>query len=77
MLLGFSLSKCYTDDIIVFSLTFENRMHHMQKWFEKLKNHNHNFHPCKCWFFYLSEVLGLYDLSMWIGDSKGRNLAIS
>jgi len=77
MLLGFSLAKCYIDDIIIFSLTFENRMHHLQEGFEKLKNHNHNFHLCKCWFFYLGGILGLYDLFMWIRGSKGQILAIS
>jgi hypothetical protein len=77
MLLNFSLAKCYIDDIIVFNLTIENRMHHLQEGFEKFKNHNDNFHPCKCWFFYLGGVFGLYDLSMWIGGSKGQNLAIS
>ncbi len=77
MLLGFSLAKCYIDDIIVCSLTFENCMHHLQEGFEKFKKHNHNFHTHKCWFFYLGGVLELYDLSMWIRGSKGKNLAIS
>jgi hypothetical protein len=43
--LGFS--KCYIDDIIVFSLTPRNHMHHLQEVFRRPKEHNLKFHPGK------------------------------
>jgi hypothetical protein len=47
--LGFT--KCYIDDIIVFSLTLGDHMHHLREVFGKLKEHDLNIHLGKCWFF--------------------------
>jgi len=35
MLVGFDFAKCYTNDIIIFSLTLGDHMYHLQKVFEK------------------------------------------
>jgi hypothetical protein len=51
VLVGFNFAKCYIDDIIVFSLTLGDHMHHYQKVFGKLKEHNLKLHPGKCQFF--------------------------
>jgi hypothetical protein len=34
MLLGLGFAKCYTNDIIIFSLTSKNHMYHLQKVFK-------------------------------------------
>jgi hypothetical protein len=41
---GLGFSKCYIDDIIVFSLIPRNHMHHLQEVFRRLKEHNLKFH---------------------------------
>jgi hypothetical protein len=51
MLVGLGFTKCYTDDIIVFNLTIEDHMHHLQEVFGRLKEHNLKFHLGKCSFF--------------------------
>ncbi len=48
VLVGLDFAKCYIIDIIVFSLTLGNHLHHLQELFEKLKEHNLKLHPCKC-----------------------------
>jgi hypothetical protein len=42
----------YVDDIIIFSLTPENHMHHMWEVFGRLKEHNLKFHLGKCRLFH-------------------------
>jgi hypothetical protein len=38
---GLGFTKWYIDDIIVFSLTLGNHMHHLREVFITLKEHNH------------------------------------
>jgi hypothetical protein len=52
MLASLGFTKCYIDDIIIFSLTLGDCMHHLQEVFGRLKEHNLKFHPCKCQFFH-------------------------
>jgi len=52
MLASLGFAKCYIDDIIVFSLTLANHMHHSQDVFGKLKEHNLKLHPGKCRVFH-------------------------
>jgi len=47
-LVGLGFVKCYIDDILIFSLTLGDHMHHLRKVFGKLKEHNLKFHPGKC-----------------------------
>jgi hypothetical protein len=48
VLAGLDFAKCYIDDIIVFNLTPGDHMHHLQKVFRRLKEHNLKLHPGKC-----------------------------
>jgi hypothetical protein len=48
MLVGLGFAKCYINDIMVFSLTPRNHMHHLQDVFRRLKEHNFKLHPSKC-----------------------------
>jgi hypothetical protein len=59
VLVGLSFTKCYIDDIIVFSLTLANHMCHLQGVFGRLKERNLKLHPRKCQFFHIHvEYLG-------------------
>jgi hypothetical protein len=53
MLVGFGFAKCYIDDIIIFSLTPGDHMHHLREVFRRLKEHNLKFHVGKCQFFHI------------------------
>ncbi len=44
------ITKCYINDIIIFSSTLEDHMHHLQEVFGRFKNHNFNLHLNKCQF---------------------------
>jgi hypothetical protein len=44
---GFSFSKCYIDDIIVFSLTPWGHINHLQEVFGRFKEHNFKLHLSK------------------------------
>jgi hypothetical protein len=41
----------YINDIIVFSPTSKDHMHHLKEVFGRLKDHNFKFHSCECRFF--------------------------
>ncbi len=59
MLASFGFINCYIDDIIIFSLTLGDHMHHLQEVFGRLKEHNFKFRPNKCRFFHTHvEYLG-------------------
>jgi hypothetical protein len=51
VLVDCNFAKCYIDDIIVFSLTLEDNMHHLQEVFIRFKDHNLKFHLGKCHVF--------------------------
>jgi hypothetical protein len=44
VLAGLDFAKCYIIDIIVFSLTLGDHLHHLQKLFGKLKELNLKLH---------------------------------
>jgi putative transposase len=78
VLAGLNFTKCYINDIIVFSLTPRDHMHHLQEVFGKLKEHYLTFHLDKCWFFhtevkYLDHMIYLDGL----GVQKAKVEAIS
>jgi len=50
---GFGFAKCYIDDIIVFSLTPGDHMHHLREVFRRFKEHNLKLHLGKCRFFHI------------------------
>jgi hypothetical protein len=51
VLVDYNFAKCYIDDIIVFNLTLEDNMHHLQEVFGRLKDHNLKLHLGKCHVF--------------------------
>jgi len=51
MLTSLSFAKFHIDDIIHFSLTLGDDMHHLQEMFKRLQDHNLKFHLGKCQFF--------------------------
>jgi hypothetical protein len=53
VLAGLGFAKCYIDDIIIFSLTPRDCMHHLQKVFEDLKNITLSFIQASASFFIL------------------------
>jgi hypothetical protein len=48
ILIGLGFAKSYINDIIIFSLTLEDHMHHLQEIFRRVEDHNLKLHPCKC-----------------------------
>jgi len=78
MLTGLSFAKFHIDDIIHFSLTLEDHMHHLQEMFRKLQDHNLKFHLGKCQFFNTQvEYLGHMIYLGGLGVQKAKIEAIS
>jgi len=78
VLVDCNFAKCYIDDIIVFSLTLEDNVHHLQEVFRRLKDHNLKLHLGKCHDFliqveYLVHMIYLGEL----GVQKAKVEAIS
>lgn len=58
-ILPFSFAKCYIDDIVVFSHTFEDHLKHLEEVLSALEQANITLAPEKCFFAFQSvELLG-------------------
>jgi methanogenic corrinoid protein MtbC1 len=78
MLAGFGFAKCYIDDIIVFSLTLTDHMHHLQDVFGRLKEHNLKLHLGKCQVFHTYvEYMGHMIYPGGLGVQKAKVEVIS
>ncbi len=74
--LGFA--KFDIDDIIVFSLTLGDHMHHLQVVFRRFQEHNLKFHLGKCQFLHTQvEYLGHMIYLGGLGVQKAKVEAIS
>ncbi len=78
MLADLDFAKCYIDDIIVFSLTPENHMHHLWEVFKKLKNITLSFIQASAGSFILRwKYLGHMIYLSGLGVQKAKVEAIS
>ncbi len=76
--MGFSFVKCYINDIGIFSLTLGYHMHHLQKVFGRLKEHNFKLHPSKCQFFHTQiKYFGHMIYPSGLGGQKAKVETIS
>ena len=50
VLAGLSFARCYIDDIVIWSATFEEHLTHLSAVFARLRDANLKVHPGKCQF---------------------------
>jgi len=73
VLVNLGFTKCYIFNIIIQNLIPQDYMQHLQKVFDRFKEHNLKLHFCKCQFFEVQvEYMGHMTYLSGLGVEKKK-----